>query len=87
MRLSRARNTSEDVFGILSKRFRVYQRRLEVKPNKIVLATCVLHNFLKTDSMTILSEVMEDEAANSSPRNSALHNLMRVGGGFAGSSY
>ncbi|KAL5239435.1 hypothetical protein ACI65C_006845 [Semiaphis heraclei] len=35
--------------------------------------------------MTILSEVMEDEAANSSPRNSALHNLMRVGGGFAGS--
>lgn len=62
LRLNRTRNTSEDAFGILSKRFRVYQRRLEVKPkyvNKIILATCVLRNFLKTDSMTIFSEVME----------------------------
>lgn len=90
MRLSRARNTSKDAFGILSKRFRLYQRRLEVKPkyvNKIVLATCVLHNFLKTYSMTILSEVMEDEAATSSPQNSALSNLMHVGGAFDGNSY
>ncbi|KAF0713191.1 protein ALP1-like [Aphis craccivora] len=90
LRLSRARNTSEDAFGILSKRFGVYQRRLEVKPkyvNKIVLATCVLHNFLKTNSMTILSEVMEDDAATSSPQNSAFHNLMHVGGSFAGISY
>ncbi|XP_071055071.1 uncharacterized protein [Onthophagus taurus] len=44
-RLSRARNTSENAFGILSKRFRVYQRRFEIKPeyvNKVVLAVCTI---------------------------------------------
>jgi len=37
--------------------------------------------------MTILSEVMDDEATISSPQKSALHNFMHVKGTFAGSSY
>lgn len=47
-RLSRARNVSDNSFGILTKKFRIYQRRLEMTPEHhiIVLATCCLHNFL-----------------------------------------
>ncbi|XP_029345916.1 protein ALP1-like [Acyrthosiphon pisum] len=89
-RLSRARNTSEDAFGILSKRFRVYQRRLEMKPiyvNKIVRATCCLHNFLKSDSPRLLAEVIEDEKNTTVSEQGALQNLRNVGGAFAGISY
>uniref|UniRef100_A0A3P9LM55 DDE Tnp4 domain-containing protein n=1 Tax=Oryzias latipes TaxID=8090 RepID=A0A3P9LM55_ORYLA len=44
-RLSRARRISENVFGILSQRFRVFQRTLQVQPSvvdKVVKAACVL---------------------------------------------
>lgn len=90
LRLSRARNTSEDSFGILSKRFRVYQRRLEMRPEyavKIVLATCCLHNFLKSDCLNILAEVIQTEEPTANPKKSALQNLRNVGGAFAGNAY
>ena len=48
-RLSRARRIIENVFGILSSRFRVLRKRIEVLPStakKIVCAVCALHNFL-----------------------------------------
>uniref|UniRef100_A0A3P9I7T4 DDE Tnp4 domain-containing protein n=1 Tax=Oryzias latipes TaxID=8090 RepID=A0A3P9I7T4_ORYLA len=47
-RLSRARRISENVFGILSQRFRVFQRTLQVQPSvvdKVVKAACVLCNY------------------------------------------
>lgn len=90
LRLSRARNTSEDSFGILTKRFRVYQRRLEMKPkhvNKVVLATCCLHNFLKSDCPTLLAEIIENEGPAKNPDNGVLQDLRNVGGAFAGSAY
>uniref|UniRef100_A0A3P9KWN5 DDE Tnp4 domain-containing protein n=1 Tax=Oryzias latipes TaxID=8090 RepID=A0A3P9KWN5_ORYLA len=49
-RLSRARRISENVFGILSQRFRVFQRTLQVQPSvvdKVVKAACVLCNYLR----------------------------------------
>lgn len=49
-RLSRARRVVENAFGILSQKFRIYQRRIHAKPenvDRIVLATCILHNFIK----------------------------------------
>lgn len=52
-RLSRARRLSENVFGILSQKFRIYQRRLQMSPehiDNIILATCCLHNFLRGNS-------------------------------------
>ena len=49
-RLSRVRRIVENVFGILSSRFGVFQKPIPLEPEKvekIVMAACVLHNFLR----------------------------------------
>lgn len=48
-RLSRARRTIENAFGIMSARFRVLREAINqdaAKTRQIVKATCALHNFL-----------------------------------------
>ncbi|CAK1603724.1 unnamed protein product [Parnassius mnemosyne] len=48
-RLSLARRLVENAFGILTQRFRIFQRRMKLAPENvdyIILSTCVLHNFL-----------------------------------------
>ena len=52
-RLSRARRIVENAFGILASRFGVFQKPIPLCPEKVevlVLAACVLHNFLRSRS-------------------------------------
>lgn len=39
-----------DTFGILSQKFRIYNRRIQANPENvyiIILTTCILHNFIE----------------------------------------
>lgn len=52
-RLSRARRVSENAFGIMVARFRIYERPIAVhllKIDKIIMTTCSLHNWLRLTS-------------------------------------
>ena len=52
-RLSRACRTVENAFGILANRFRVFLSPIALEPakvEKVVLASCVLHNYLRERS-------------------------------------
>lgn len=52
-RLSRARNTVKNTFGILARKFRIFKRKLSMSQEHIVsvvMATCCLHNFLRNDT-------------------------------------
>lgn len=62
-RLSRARRVSENAFGILTARFGVFQRSIQVSPEKaVVIATtcCYLHNFLRKKSRGYIGPVSVD---------------------------
>jgi hypothetical protein len=73
---SRGHRVSENCFGLLVRKFRIYQRRLQETPehtDKVILATCALHNFLRDDSVSFPDEECE---AN----NIAFSILPHVGG-------
>ncbi|XP_071051369.1 uncharacterized protein [Onthophagus taurus] len=51
-RHSRARRCSENAFGVLCKKFRIFFKKLHVIPehlDKIIMAGTCLHNFLRND--------------------------------------
>lgn len=52
-RHSRARRVSNNVFGILSEKFRIFFKKFNISPDHldvITLACTALHNFLRNDS-------------------------------------
>ena len=63
-RLSRARRTVENAFGILANRFRVFLTNVCLQPStieKVVHASCILHNFLRTKSEVMYLAVDEED--------------------------
>lgn len=64
-RLSRARRIVENAFGILVTRFRVFMNAIDMTPKKvdrITLAACALHNWLrKTSDMYITQRCVDFE--------------------------
>nr|XP_022921038.1 uncharacterized protein LOC111429373 [Onthophagus taurus] len=63
-RLCRARRVVENAFGILAQKWRLFYRPLELKIEtsiKIVKATCILHNYLRTEKTDApFSHLLED---------------------------
>ncbi|XDV25635.1 hypothetical protein PO909_029521 [Leuciscus waleckii] len=86
LRLSRARRISENAFGILTQRFRVYKRPMEVNPDlsdSIIKATCILCNYLRHEvvGQASLGESFDVDDAGSG--NACLQELQRPRGNRA----
>lgn len=78
-RHSRHRKIVENCFGVLTKRFRLYQRKLQITPEHIdivVGATCCLYNFLRTDICYWTSQ----EQGTNTPNMQTLRGIDRVAG-------
>lgn len=81
-RLSRARRTSENAFGILANRFRILLNLIALAVEKVEIITyaCILlHNFLLSKKMQsyIFSEYRTE---NSEIRESGLRSVCQQGG-------
>ena len=68
-RLPRARRVIENIFGILVARLRIFQKLIEGKPERVeksILATIVLHNYLRqTDNVCFTPNGFLDSKDNS----------------------
>lgn len=81
-RLSRARRVSENAFGILCQKFRVFLNKLQIHPknaDKLVLAALCLHNFLRNDN-ALLGVLDEEKKENEAP---IFASLPHIGGKFS----
>lgn len=83
-RLSRARRTVECAFGLLASRWRIYHTKQAMRVEvveKVVQATCVLHNMLIQNGTIHNTDVADNET--NGDRDGRLQNLPRRGN-FAG---
>jgi len=80
-RLSRARRTVENAFGMLANRFRIFHQTIQMHPEKVnivVMASCVLHNMLRTK--TISAQALRPHLSTSGPMLDDIRHLPRHSG-------
>ena len=83
-RLSRARRVVENAFGLMAMRFRVILNIINLEPGnakKVVLACCILHNILRTQSTTARDYLLNDvdsENVNTGEVTSGIWRAERV---------
>ncbi|KAK0420659.1 hypothetical protein QR680_014814 [Steinernema hermaphroditum] len=89
-RLSRARQVSEHAFGILTRRFTLFDRPLLCSPEtakKVVFVAIILHNFLRNQTIDDSDEVVdgipedqiEDEEDNETQSSTSSETALREG--------
>ena len=80
-RLSRARRISENAFGILANRWRMYHRKLSLPPENVdcaVEATIVLHNML-CGELEVSAHWADAETMTTDIHDGVLRPFMREG--------
>lgn len=86
-RLSRARRVVENAFGILLQKFRIYDRRLNLKPDFaqiVILTTCILHNFIRSTVSLNVRHYNDSEVGSDRNNIFAIH---RQGGNAQNSAF
>lgn len=76
----RARRVSENAFGIMAKKFRIFFKKFNILPDHldiITLASAALHNFLRNDSCAWQPGELEAEEVVE-----GLDNMVNIGGNF-----
>lgn len=79
-RHSRARRVSENAFGIMTKKFRIFYKKFNISPEHldiITLACTALHNFLRNDSCFWQPGELDNEELLA-----GLNDLLNIGGNF-----
>ncbi|KAL4131721.1 hypothetical protein QTP88_008995 [Uroleucon formosanum] len=76
-RLCRARRVVENAFGILAKKWRVFESPMEMKETtvkKVIMATCILHNYLRVQNCNKYDNDLEADEEPFSIRNNIANN-------------
>ena len=71
-RLCRARRVVENAFGILAKKWRVFDRTMEMQETtvkKVIMATCILHNYLRVQNCNNYDNELESDEESFLLRN------------------
>lgn len=81
-RLSRARRISENAFGILVQKFRIFLRPIKLSPENadyIILSGCILHNFIRQRNSNFTNQAIAgNETINFDENLDALQTLGRL---------